>query len=189
MLCEKIKSYQISLSFSICDKIIRKKYNRKKNLIVCLDHKDKFIIYQTGDILNNKDISPLERNDGSLGGARDIKKIIIPEGVKSLGDDCFNRCSKLESIVIPEGVKSLGNDCFSCCSELRSIVIPEGVESLGYFCFSSCSKLESIVIPKSVKSLRYACFWGCSKLESITIFKNFKFDRKLFPKEVKIILK
>ena len=98
-----------------------------------------------------------------------LTSIIIPERVTSLGNYCFSSCSNLASIVIPESVTSLGSDCFSRCSNLASIVIPESVTSLGSDCFYNCSKLASIVIPEGVTSLGTNCFYGCSSLTSILI--------------------
>ena len=94
---------------------------------------------------------------------------IIPEGVTSIGNNCFENCSNLTSIVIPEGVTSLGNYCFQYCSKLTSIDIPEGVTSLGGNCFYGCSNLTSIDIPASVTSIGSGCFQSCSNLTSIVI--------------------
>ena len=58
-------------------------------------------------------------------------EVVIPEGVKSIGDSAFQYCERLKSIVIPEGVKRIGRHAFSYCTSLASIVISEGVESVG----------------------------------------------------------
>ena len=37
----------------------------------------------------------------------DITTITIPEGVTSIGDDCFNGCSSLTSVQLPSTLKSI----------------------------------------------------------------------------------
>ena len=98
-----------------------------------------------------------------------LTSIVIPEGVTSLGDQCFFSCSKLTGIVIPEGVTIINSGCFNNCSSLTSIVIPEGVTSLGDQCFANCTNLTSIVISESVTRLGDSCFYNCFKLTSIVI--------------------
>ena len=69
------------------------------------------------------------------------KNTIIPEGVTSIGNYAFSRCSDLTSISIPEGVTSIGDCAFFNCSGLTSISIPEGVTSIGEDAFSLCDNL------------------------------------------------
>ena len=55
----------------------------------------------------------------------DIEKVIIGEGVKSLGFYAFQNCSNMTSIVIPEGVTSIsGISPFAGCSSLTDITLP-----------------------------------------------------------------
>ena len=76
-----------------------------------------------------------------------IKKVVIEEGVTSIGSYVFKGCSALTSITIPDSVTSIGNDAFSDCIELTSITVPDSVTEIGYSAFTFCSKLENITIP------------------------------------------
>ena len=78
-----------------------------------------------------------------------IKKVIINEGVTSIGYQAFYGCSSLTSINIPEGVTSIGSGAFSRCSSLTSINIPESVTSIGYGAFAGCSSLTSIKVDEN----------------------------------------
>ena len=44
-----------------------------------------------------------------------ITRVVIPEGVTSIGDRAFCGCSSLTSVVIPEGVTSIGDGAFGLC--------------------------------------------------------------------------
>jgi len=100
---------------------------------------------------------------------RKIAYVIISEGVTSIGDYAFSRCSSLKSITIPEGVTSIGSDAFYGCSSLNSITIPKGVASIEKFTFYGCTSLKGITIPEGVTSIELNAFDGCSSMESITI--------------------
>ena len=48
------------------------------------------------------------------------RKVIIPAGVTSIGDEAFGFC-RSKSIVIPNSVTSIGGRAFSGCSSLKTI--------------------------------------------------------------------
>ena len=60
-----------------------------------------------------------------------IKNVIIEEGVTSIGDYAFEKCSNFTSITIPNSVTSIGKSAFKYCRGLTSITIPNNVVSIG----------------------------------------------------------
>ena len=98
-----------------------------------------------------------------------LTSINIPESVTSIGSDAFYYCTSLTSITIPESVTSIGSYAFYYCTSLTSITIPESVTSIGSYAFRFCSSLTSITIPESVTSIGDYAFYNCSSLTSITI--------------------
>ena len=101
-----------------------------------------------------------------------VKKVVIEDGVTSIGDFAFFYCSSLTSIEIPSGVTSIGKNAFQYCSSLTSIEIPESVISIGNNTFEHCSSLTNITIPGSVTSIGNYAFYNCTGLTSITIPKS-----------------
>ena len=75
-----------------------------------------------------------------------IKKVILEEGIASIGGWAFYNCSGLTSITIPNSVTSIGDHAFYGCSGLTSINIPNSVEYISIFAFWSCSGLTSITV-------------------------------------------
>ena len=98
-----------------------------------------------------------------------VKKVVIEDGVTSIGDFAFFYCSSLTSIEIPSGVTSIGKNAFQYCSSLTSIEIPESVISIGNNTFEHCSSLTNITIPGSVTSIGDFAFFGCGDSLEITV--------------------
>ena len=100
---------------------------------------------------------------------QEIKDLVIPNSVTSIGNYAFSGCSSLTSVTIPNSVTSIGDGAFSGCSSLTSVTIPNCVTSIGAWAFRGCSSLTSITIPNSVTSIGDGAFSGCSGLTSATI--------------------
>ena len=99
----------------------------------------------------------------------EIKDLVIPNSVTSIGDRAFSGCSGLTSVTIPNSVTIIGNSAFYDCSGLTSVTIPNSVTSIGDYAFHHCSGLTSVTIPNSVTSIGVYAFEYCSGLTSVTI--------------------
>ena len=74
---------------------------------------------------------------------------------------------KIEKVVIQEGVTSIGQFAFCGCRSLTSVSIPSSVYSIEYGAFESCHSLPSINIPATVSSFSPWAFNYCDKLMAI----------------------
>ena len=111
-----------------------------------------------------------EDNQSPVYMSWNVKKIVIEEGVTSIGNSAFAYCRGLISITIPDSVTSIGEWAFDGCTSLPSITISSSVTSIGAYAFSKCSSLTSITIPDSVTSIKaYAAFNGCTSLKTISL--------------------
>ena len=98
-----------------------------------------------------------------------ITKVVVPNGVESIGEYAFHECKSLDSIDIPSSVKSIGDFAFEWCTGLKSVKIPSHVESIGKYAFSACNSLEQIEIPDSVEYIGSWAFDQCDSLERVKI--------------------
>ena len=98
----------------------------------------------------------------------EIKDLVIPNSVTTIGDLAFINCSSLTSVTIPNSVTAIGESAFSGCSSLTSVTIPNSVTSIGYVAFQDCSGLTNVTIPNSVTTIGDYAFNYCSSLMSVT---------------------
>ena len=82
----------------------------------------------------------------------------------------FYNGTEIKDLVIPSSVTSIGHSAFFGCSGLTSVTIPKSVTSIGWGAFDGCTSLTSVTIGNSVTSIGYSAFDGCSGLTSVNIF-------------------
>ena len=98
-----------------------------------------------------------------------IKRIIIGDGITTIGSYAFYNCSTLTSVTIPNSVTEIGGSAFAGCSALTSVTIPNSVTTIGWTAFEYCSSLTSVTISNSVTEIGASAFGDCRSLTSVTI--------------------
>ena len=99
----------------------------------------------------------------------EIKKLIIEEGVTTIGNDAFVDCIGIKRVEIPYTVTAIGHNAFTNCDGLTTIDIPYGVQTLGEYAFSSCDNLRIVTIPSSMSVVSAGAFKNCNNLETIVL--------------------
>ena len=150
-----------------CDTVLEKGYTywKEDNLTWKLYEDGTLTISGTGTMKNYNDTdnpSPAYKN-------LNVKKVVIEDGVTSIGKYAFWYCKNLTSITIPDGVTSIGRAAFDNCHSLTSITIPESVTNIENYAFEWCSSLSNVTIPNSITSIGTGVFHRCISLTSITI--------------------
>ena len=125
-----------------------------ENVSWVLDDSGTLTISGTGSMANYSSSSSAPWNDN----ASDINRVIVGNGVTSIGNYAFASCGNLTSITIPNGVTSIGEDAFNNCKSITGIILPESVQSIGSWAFYFCTALKSINVPNSVTSIGYHAF-------------------------------
>ena len=94
-----------------------------------------------------------------------IQKIIIEDGVTSIGSNAFRKCD-VYSVSIPKSVKKIGNNAFRECRKI-SYVYLEGVVTIGERAFQSCDNIRGVTLPACIKEIGSAAFFQCQELVSV----------------------
>lgn len=97
-----------------------------------------------------------------------LTDVKIPEGVTSIEEFAFYRCSSLASVNLENGLYFIECNAFDGCASLTNINIPDGVACISAYAFRGCSSLTSITIPESVIYIGEFAFKGCTNL-NVTI--------------------
>ena len=100
---------------------------------------------------------------------KDIRKVVIEDGVTGIGSRVFCEFYALEEIVIPKSVTSIGEFAFYCCYKLDNVTIPNGVINIGYGAFYHCSGLKNIMLSDTVTDIGGSAFYRCYELERLEI--------------------
>ena len=115
----------------------------------------------TMDNYTSTSTPPWEAQKGS------ITKIIIENGVTSIGDYAFDNCKYVKEIEFPDGLISIGNYSFHICSSITSINLPDSVTSIGSYGFGECGGITTIHFSRSLKTIEQYAFETCSSLQEI----------------------
>lgn len=99
----------------------------------------------------------------------EIKHMVIPNGVESIGNYAFVEFYNLTSLSISNSVTAIGDEAFEHCEYLTTLIIPNSVATIGKSAFGGCASITDLVIPNSVTSIGEAAFEECLGISSLTI--------------------
>ncbi|MBR6027505.1 MAG: leucine-rich repeat domain-containing protein [Clostridia bacterium] len=127
---------------------------------------DALIIYGYGPMYNYSEFAEHP-------WSRSIKKVVINDGVTSIGDFAFGWCTDLTTVTIPDSVTSIGRSAFYECTSLTSLIIPVSVTSIGNAVFNHCTNLSTIYY-KGTEAEWEAIIKGANAIPStVTIVYNY----------------
>lgn len=98
----------------------------------------------------------------------DIKKVIIEEGITSLGSYFLFQVRATE-ISLPSTLKQIGSYSLSYTLGVTDWELPFGVKKIDIGAFRYCTTLKSIILPDTLTYIGGKAFEGCNSLTEITI--------------------
>ncbi|MBE5959328.1 MAG: leucine-rich repeat domain-containing protein [Lachnospiraceae bacterium] len=130
----------------------------------------------------------------------DVKKVIIPgcvksvgrimgdnietveflDGIKELGRYSLANDYNLKTVVLPDSLEKIGEGVFYNCSSLKNIDFYDGLKEIGEKAFSYCSSIENIIIPDTCKVSGNESFSFCTNLKSVKIPDNMLICNRTF---------
>lgn len=107
---------------------------------------------------------------GLFSGCKNLKNIIIGEGITAIGDSAFAGTA-VENIVLPSTLTMIDSKAFEECKELKEIILNDGLKTISGFAFYLTKNLSKISIPDSVKYIGSECF-AYSGIENAKLPEN-----------------
>ena len=113
------------------------------NLSWTLDDNGTLTISGSGKM---KDFSPDEDKAAWKQYGKDIREIIIGNGITTISSQAFIDCDQATSVTIPESVTRIESQAFEGNNSLTSVTIPKNVSFIGDSAFAWCGKLTGIQV-------------------------------------------
>lgn len=120
-----------------------------------------------------------EIGEGAFLNCSSLESIKLPADIKNLGYDegssaleTFKGCTNLREIILPDKLETIGESIFEDCKNLTSINIPNGVRYIGSNAFKGCSSLEFINLPTNLSEIKAGAFEDCISLKKIIFHKS-----------------
>lgn len=82
-----------------------------------------------------------------LNNLQEITKIVIPDGVKEIGENAFYNNTSLMYVELPDSLKVIGDRAFENCP-LRKINLPDGLITINSYAFFGCG-FPTVRIPET----------------------------------------
>ena len=86
-----------------------------------------------------------------------VKKIIIPNSVKVIGNKAFYNTPDLEEVVFGSNVTIIGREAFYFCSNLKEIELPHGLQVINEAAFAGTGLIK-VILPSTVSNIEKANF-------------------------------
>jgi hypothetical protein len=102
------------------------------------------------------------------------KEVVVPDSidgytVRHIDKNAFRDNTSLEKVVLPEGLRTIGQSAFSKCTGLVSVNFPEGLEAIAEHAFDTNHSLKTMRLNRALSKINNCSFQLCIAAETITI--------------------
>ena len=105
--------------------------------------------------------------DGCFQGNVALRRVHIPEGVKTIGAYAFEACSALQRVYFPVSLQKIGEGAFSGCGHLTLADLQDQITSIGSGAFLCCDQLVQLELPATLTELGQFAFAHCASLARV----------------------
>lgn len=130
------------------------------------DNKETIAIPET---IDGKQVLAIGDGAFNTQGTYGPREVILPYGLKTIGEWAFCLCSAGTTIEIPETVTYIAESAFEHMNRLEKITIPEGITEIKKQTFLECYGLEEVTLPSTLRVIGASAFGRCRSLKRIDI--------------------
>lgn len=92
-------------------------------------------------------------NTPSYASNLDVEKVVINDGITSIGDFAFYDFKNLETVEMSDSVQTIGACAFEGCVSLKNASLSKSLESIDDNAFFYCNDMEELTLPSSITSI------------------------------------
>ena len=96
-----------------------------------------------------------------------LEEIQFPNTLETIGERAFYNCSAVSYINLPEGLKTIENGAFNSCIGTVRVTLSDTLEKIGDSAFMNLPKVPVLTVPESVEHIGMWAFMGCISLEQL----------------------
>jgi len=118
-------------------------------------------------VLYNKDMTvlvayPNARNlqYDTKGEVSNTADYIIPEGVKTIREMAFYKCTHLRSVTFPHSLEEIGERAFDTASALETVILFENIRRIGDMAFEFCPSVTTLDIQGEIETVGKFAFYS-----------------------------
>ena len=135
-------------------------------------------------ISGNGEIRDTSENNLLWPYPKEIKKVIVENGVTEIGRYDFHNCTNLTEVDLSnvQTLENIRENAFSDCSSLSTVKLPmkgklKSIDTNAFgFLKGDAPKIHEIMIPASVKEIRGYVFNGCKQLGNVEFAEGSKLE-------------
>ena len=102
-----------------------------------------------------------------------IKKLVVEEGVTTIGSEAFLNCWNLKETSFPDTLETISYRAFENCSALQTVELPESLRTVGQAAFK-WTNLSNLVIPEGVVTIEEEAFYELGNLKTLSLPSTLK---------------
>ena len=98
-----------------------------------------------------------------------ISRIVIEEGVTTVGAEAFRSYVLVESLTMPSSINTIESHAFYDCQKLTGVTLPKNLVEIGAYAFYNCVGLTEISMPDTVSIVGQHAFERCLGLKQVSL--------------------
>lgn len=137
---------------------------------------------QCGIVNMNIPTGVIEICSSAFTKATKMKKITLPDTLKTIGVYAFQGAVSLEDISLPDSVTSIGHTSFNGTTHVKNIRLSNSLTTIPEYSFCYCGNatdgIKSLVIPKNVRTIEKSAFYTARITESIILNEGLEYIKE-----------
>lgn len=109
-----------------------------------------------------------------------LKKLALPNAVKTIEAGAFYGCSALSELLFPTSLQTIGDYAFQGCSSLQEVRVPSTLLSVGDYAFADCDNVSKVftytVEPVSINQNTFSCWHNADLYVPTTSYYTYYYN-------------